>query len=206
MRKQKVAPKKTDTTKSKAKTKAKAKPTAEALSDQQRQALLFQHKRKIVPLLEDEKEAKAAVAKAYELAKKEGIPKKEVELAIKLASEDGIEAIKVEVERTHRIARWMGIGKQLDLFGDKETLSQRHFEDGRRAALDDQPAKPPAHLATKDANTWLNGHAAGQKMVNNTRAEGFKPLSDTVGDLMDRAGIAPIANGTSADVDGVVTH
>ena len=42
------------------------------------------HKNKIVPLLEAERLAKAAVKKAYDLAKEEGIPKKEIEIAIAL--------------------------------------------------------------------------------------------------------------------------
>jgi hypothetical protein len=168
------------------------KPTPEALSDQQRQALLFSHKRKIVPLLEAEKNAKAAVAKAYEVAKKEGIPKKDIKLAIQLESDEGIEAVKNDVERTHRIARWLGIGKQLDLFGEKETTAQRHYEDGRRAALNDQPASPPAHLATKDANTWLEGHAGGRQTLNAERInqmqpEGFRPIGEAIREMADEA-------------------
>lgn len=168
------------------------KPTAEQQSDQQRQALLFSHKRKIVPLLEAEKAAKAAVQKAYEFAKAEGVPKKEIKLLIQLGSEEGIEAIKNEVERTHRIARWLGIGKQLDLFGEKETLSQRHFEDGRRAALNDQPAKPPLHLVSKDQQTWLEGHAAGRQTLNTQRIQtGFKTLGEAAGGVVPERAADP---------------
>src|ERR1043166_7981983 len=76
------------------------KPTMEALSDQERQKLLFQHKRKIAPLLEAKAQAGAAVTKAYELAKKEGVTKKEIELAIKLSTDEGIDAVKKEAQRT----------------------------------------------------------------------------------------------------------
>jgi hypothetical protein len=189
------------------KAKAKSpKPTAEALSDQQRQTLLFNHKRKIVPLLEAEKVAKAAVAHAYELAKKEGIPKKDIKLAIQLTSDEGIEAAKNDLERTNRIAHWLGVGKQMSLFGDNETVAQRHYEDGRRAALNDQPAKPPSHLATKDANTWLEGHATGRTSLNESRAAGFRPLGDTVNDLMDKAGMPVAGNGDAAQADQAPVH
>ena len=165
--------------------KKKDKPTIEQLSDQQRQALMFSHKRKLVPLLEAEKLAKGAVTKAWEAAKKEGIPKKDIQLAIRLESEEGIETVKLDVERTNRVARWLGVAKQLDMFGEKETVAQRHYEDGRRAALNDLPAKPPAHLAGKDAQTWLEGHAAGRTALNTERASGgFKPLGEVVSALV----------------------
>ena len=173
--------------KRKAKAPAKPKPTVKQLSDQQRQALLFQHKRKLAPLLSAESAAKAAVTKAYELAKKEGIPKSEILLALRLESEAGIEKVKAEVERTSRIARWLGVGKQLDLFGsaEKQIAAERHYEDGRRAALNDEPPKPPGHLGVKDADTWLSGHAAGRKTLNTERAQGFQKLGDVA------AGLAP---------------
>lgn len=189
--------------------KGRQKPTPEALSDQQRQALLFSYKRKLMPALETEKEAKAAVNKLFELAKKEGIPKKDIKLAIQLESDEGIEGAKSDLERINRVARWLGVGKQLDLFGEKETLAEHHYEDGRRAALNDLPATPPSHLAGKDAQTWLEGHAAGRTALNTERAQGFKPLSETVTDLMDKAGVAGAIASGAAPVEpeaGAVTH
>lgn len=188
--------------KDKAKPKAaKApKPTVEQLSDQQRQALLFSHARKLKPLLAVETEAKAAVTKAFELAKKEGVLKKEIKLKLSLETEEGIDAAKAELERTNRVARWMGVGKQLELFGGKETVAERHYEDGRRAALDDRPASPPAHLAQKDADVWLSGHAAGRTSLNTERAStGFKPLSEVVSDLIPDPPPMP-ANGNAEHV------
>ena len=155
----------------------KPKPTAEQLSDQQQQALMFSYKRKLKPLLAAEKEAKAAVTKQYELAKKEGITKKELELAIALETEEGIEKEKRELANKHRIARWMGVGKQLELFDGKEIHAERIFEDGRRAGLDDWPARPPAHLGQKDQQTWLEGHATGRTALNAMRATKFKALA-----------------------------
>lgn len=171
---------------------AKPKPTIEQLSDQQRQALLFSHARKLKPLLAVETEAKSAVTKAFELAKGEGVTKKEIKLKLALETEEGIEAAKAELERTNRVARWMGVGKQLELFGGKETVAERHYEDGRRAALDDQPARPPSHLSQKDAEIWLSGHAAGRTSLNTERAStGFKPL----GDIANKIVPAPEPNG-----------
>ena len=180
----------------------KTKPTAEQLSDQQRQTLMFSYKRKLKPLLAAEKEAKTDVSQTFEQAKKEGIPKKEILLAIQLESDEGIEKMKAEVERTHRIARWLGVGKQLDLFGaaEKQVSAERNFEDGRIAALNDLPAKPPGHLSQQAADTWLQGHAAGRTSLNTERASsGFKPLSEVVSDLIPDPPPMP-ANGNAEHV------
>jgi len=170
--------------------------TAEQLSDEQRQALLFSYKRKIKPLLVTEKNAKAAVTQTYEMAKKEGIPKIELKIAMALESEEGEEKISSEFERFARVARWMGvkIGTQLDMFAGKQTQAEQHYADGKRAALDDLPAKPPSHLGQAAAEHWLSGHAEGRKALNTERAEGFKPLGEHVADLAEKAGIAASLN------------
>jgi len=170
------------------------KPSAEALSDQQRQALLFSHARKIKPLLAAKKDAVDAVNQAYELAKKEGITRKEIDLKLQLETGEGIEKAKAEAERLQRVVRWMGVGKQMEMFGESETMAQRHFEDGRRAALDDHPAKPPAHLSTRDADTWLEGHAAGRTTLNTERVlkmtapNGQMSLGEAAAGVIDKIG------------------
>jgi hypothetical protein len=174
----------------------KPKPTAEQLSDQQRQALTFAHRRKLKPLLAAEKAAKADVTKAYELAKKEGIPKKDLELAVRLETEEGIEAEKLEIERRHRMARWLGLGKQLELFDGKEIAAERNYEDGRRAGLDDFPARPPSHLNQKDAQHWLEGHATGRTALNAMRATGFKAPGEAV----------PVGEAAAHVVDSIAAH
>src|SRR5260370_16374416 len=96
----------------------KPKPTAEQLSDQQQQALFFAHKRKIKPLIAAAEAAKTALNKAYDLAKSEGVAKKELEIALQLETEEGEVGIRAAHERLVRIARWMGvpIGTQFDFF------------------------------------------------------------------------------------------
>lgn len=181
-------------TTAKAKAKAKpekkkatgaAKPSAEQMSDQTRQTLLFQHKRKLKPLLAAEKMAKDAVRKQYEIAKKEGITKKEIEIAFLLETEEGQEKVKAQVQRILDVDRWMGkeIGTQLDMF-TKESSAERHFDEGKRAALDDQPCKPPSHLSQAASQHWMDGHAKGRELLNVQRAEGFRPLSDVVGGIV----------------------
>lgn len=176
----------------KPKRKAKVKPTPEQISDQDRQRLLFQHKRKIAPLVLAKDNAGKALTKAYELAKKEGITKKEIEVSLKLDTDEGIEAIRAEVERTQRVARWMGLADQLDMFGQKQTNAERLYEDGKRAAFNDQPAKPPEHLSGKDAQIWLDGHAAGRTSLNTARAGEFKSLGEAAAGVTDKVTPGPI--------------
>jgi hypothetical protein len=166
------------------------------MSDQQRQALLINHKNRIGPLILAKERATGALSKAFELAKKEGIPKKDIELALKFEREPdkegvgGVDKVKNDLERIHRIGRWLGFTDQLDLFGEKETNAQRYYEDGRRAALNDRPASPPGHLSHRDAQTWLGGHAAGRLTLNAERARGFSPLSDAAKQIAEKAGVA----------------
>src|SRR5260370_24811075 len=86
----------------------KPKPTAEQLSDQEQQALFFAHKRKIKPLIAAAEAAKTALNKAYDLAKSEGVAKKELEIALQLETEEGEGGIRAAHEPPVRITRPLG--------------------------------------------------------------------------------------------------
>jgi hypothetical protein len=167
-----------------AKKPATVRLSAEQLSDQEAQRLLLHHKRKLKPLLEAEKNAKAAVVQAKELAKKEGVPWKELQIALSLETEEGAEKHRLEMERLLRLDRWMGteIGEQLEMFA-KTSATEKAFEDGRRAALDNEPRKPPLHLSDSASKSWMSGHEAGTAHVNKARQSalgGFIKLSDVL--------------------------
>lgn len=158
---------------------AAPKKTAEQLSDQERQRLLLHHRRKLKPLLLAEKNAKAAVTTAYELAKKEGVTKKDIATAILLETDEGRDKVQGEIQRLLTIDRHTGseIAVQLELFA-KQDSRERNFEAGRLAALDDRPAKPPAHLSQQAEKHWLEGHADGLTQLNQQRLQGFRKLGD----------------------------
>jgi hypothetical protein len=170
---------------------APVKATPEQLSDQQRQKALIRHMNNIAPLTARRKEAASAEKKGYELAEADGITKLDLAIAYEMASGDeGIAKVNDTMERVQRVARWLRLSDQLDLFGEPETREQRHYEDGRLAALNDRPASPPGHLSHRDAQTWLGGHAAGRLTLNTERAQGFLPLSDAAREVAERAGVA----------------
>lgn len=179
-------------------TKAAApKKTAEQLSDEDRQRLLLHHKRKLRSLLAAEKEAKGAVSKAYELAKKEGVTKKDIELAFKLETEEGQQAVMRDMQRMLDIDRWTGksVGTQLELFA-KEKPAERIFEEGRRAALEERPRIAPTHLSQRDQQNWLDGHVMGIEQINRARQSALdglkgdgeaKPIGEVVNRIMPEA-------------------
>lgn len=165
--------------KAKKKSDKPRKQTAAELSDTERQRLLLAHLRKLGPLLIAQNTANDAVRKAYELAKKEGVTKKELELALLLKTDEGAEKVKQQMQRILDVDRWMGkaIGEQLDMF-PKASPSEKAFEDGKRTALNDEPARPPATLSQTIAQKWMEGWNEGRVTLNAARAAGFRPLGE----------------------------
>lgn len=175
---------------------AKPRKTAEKLSDEQSKILMFNHKNKLRPLLDREKDAKAAVSKAYKLAEKEGVSKKMLKKSFELDTKEGRDAAGAEYAMTRMVFRWMRVklGSQMDMFKD-ETPAERHFQDGKTAAQEDLPAKAPSELSQEDQQHWLAGHAEGRTSLNVQRGtDGFKQMGTVVADslnsLAEKAGIA----------------
>lgn len=164
----------------------KPKKTVEAVTDEQRQAKHFQHLKDYERDLTLKKSADARLKATEERIKKEGGVVKMIKLAVALKTEEGELAFQTRIAQEAEIARWHGVGIQLDLFGkQKKSVAEKHFEDGKRAALNDDPAKPPEYLGQKEAQHWLSGHAEGRKTLNVDRATtGFKPIGEVATDLI----------------------
>lgn len=173
------------------------KKTAEQLSDEQRMSLLFNHLGKIKPLIEAKKEAESDLKAAYDLAKAEGVTKKEIELAIKFESEEGAQSIESDLERIARIARWSGakLGTQFNLFDAKGEKIDPIFEEGKRAALKDPAGKPkpPAHHHPKAAQRWLAGFHEGRSILNEQRTRDFGK-TELGGTTLGEAAAGVVAN------------
>lgn len=116
---------------------------------------------------------------------------KDVRMVIDLQTDAGED--RKRTQRDH-INYWLihlglELGEQAEMFKQAD-MGSRHFEAGKTAAYADQPAKPPEHLNQKYAQKWLAGHAEGRTQLNVQRAtEGFKPIGEAAGDLVD--GITP---------------
>jgi phosphopantetheinyl transferase (holo-ACP synthase) len=201
-RKPKKGAKPKNTAKAKTPPAARPKLTAEQLSDRERERLAHNHKQKLKPLLAAEKLAKAAVAKAKELAKKEGVPWKDIELLLKLETEEGAEKVRLDMERLLRLDRWAGaeIGVQLELTF-KPKPAEKAYDDGRRAALVGDPRRPPLHLSDSDAKHWIAGHENGSEQQNKANAQHFKPLGDAASNVTKIGDAAPTHKETGDGFD-----
>ena len=184
-------PSKAKKAKSKTKSTSPEKPSAEKLSDMDRQRLLMDHKRRIKPLIAAAKEAQSDLRDGFELAKSEGITKKMIEMAILLETEEGQKKVLGQFQWMIDVDRWSGkaIGTQLELF-DKQSPKEAAFEQGRIAALNNEPRRAPTHLSDANAQHWMEGHQSGTAQVNKSRDEslsGFKKLGDVapIGDQPD---------------------
>jgi hypothetical protein len=174
------------------------KRTIEDLDDEQQQALLLQHKEAYERGLKAKKAADAALKNLCKIAKaelgKDGV--RMIKIAIRLDSEEGEAEVDAEVANTLKVARWMGasVGTQFEL-----TLpSTNHFfDEGKRAGMKGETAKPPSQLApgSDHYNDWLAGHAAGQAAL----AKGFKAPPEGVSRKEWKEGMA-------AELEEETTH
>ena len=97
---------------------------------------------------------------------------------ILLATPEGEEAIKAEMERSARVLRWAGVavGTQASLFGEDRTpITERAFAEGRRAGLLGESHNNAYHV-TNDGHAEYNaGYIEGQAAL---ATKGFKPLTE----------------------------
>jgi hypothetical protein len=155
------------------------------LRDDERQALHFRHVREFETSLTKKKDADGAHKKVKDKIKEEGGSIKAIELTLALRTEEGQQAFQSRMAEEVEVAKWNGVGVQLGLFGEKG--ADAIFEEGKRAAMQDQPAKAPSHLGAKAQQRWLAGHAEGRTALNTTRAGGFRSLGETVKDMVPPA-------------------
>ena len=153
------------------------------LRDDERQALHFRHVKEFEASLLKENDAKKAHKKIKDRIKEEGGSIKALELTLALRTEDGQQAFQASMAEQVEIAKWNGVGVQLGMFSEQAS-NDAIYEDGKRAAMQDEPAKPPSHLSQKPAQRWLAGFNAGRTALNVTRAGGFKKLGDVAKDML----------------------
>ena len=141
------------------------------LTDEQRQALHFQHVKIYKGALAKKKAADAELKNAAKRAKSE-LGKdavKDIKLAIDLEEPDSDAVVQADIERMLRVARWHGasVGSQFELFAgpDRTPAVDRAFAEGKRAALRQEPAASPYASTLPQNDAYLEGHAAGGKAL-----------------------------------------
>lgn len=144
------------------------KPPQAPLTEDQQQALFFNHTQTYKTFLERKKKADAEFKNACKLIKSEGTSVEDIKTGIQLESEGGNERLQAEIERKLRVARWQGaaVGTQFSLLDEDRTPSvEKAQAEGKRAGLKGETAKPPSHMGIAQQNAWLTGHADGQAVL-----------------------------------------
>lgn len=153
------------------------------MTDEQKQALFFQHKRKYEQFLAAKKKADADLKNTCKLAKSEvgDDAVERIKYAIELESEEGEARLKERIARQMEVARWMGlpVGAQAELFGDDRTPGEdKAHAEGKRAGMAGNERRPPNYDASSpQAQAWLRGYDAGQEVNRSLMADAIRPLS-----------------------------
>lgn len=148
------------------------------LTDDEKRALLLQHKGHYQRALADKKAADAAFKNTCKKAKaecgKDAVA--DIKDAIALEEPGGQMAVEAEIARKHRIARWMGfpVGAEPMLFDmqDRRPAVDVAYDQGKAAGMAGETCKPPHDPSVPQYQRWMEGWHDGQEIL----ASAFKKL------------------------------
>jgi hypothetical protein len=180
---------------------AEAGHNSGGITDQQQEALWFQHRGQLVNL---QGQIDALVAKkrnVYKSLKADlGITKTEADYAIGLADDADNKALHSH-RRRMMLARWENhpIGTQADMFDDVDRTPgvQKAYNAGKKVGFLGEPCSPPHDPATEQAQRWIAGWQDGQAaklgkgitpLANGTDGQDVRPRS------LQTGGTAPGVN------------
>lgn len=143
------------------------KVAKEPLSDEQRQAIFFGHKKLYEKELARKKAADAAFKVACKLIKSENTKVADIKLAIELEDPEGSTEMRERFERQLEVARWVGaeVGTQFQLFEDRTPIDDRVRADGKRDGLKGLKCEPPKSLPGNLMSVYADGWAEGQAVL-----------------------------------------
>lgn len=153
--------------------------TTPELTEDQRIALTFVHKRAYVAALAAKKKADAEFKNVAKLAKSELGPDAVADIKdlIAMETEEGEFAIKASIERQLRVARWMGLpyGAQAGLFDnvDLTPAAEKAYANGKRDGLAGASQNNPHDPSVPQYGEYLRGWQDGQAVISS----GIRPLS-----------------------------
>lgn len=140
-----------------------------ALSDDQQRALGFHHKRLWQTALDAKKAAEAEVKKAEKRAGMDGISKSDLKLMRDLDGKAGDAALRSTLERTLRVAKWMGanVGTQFsfDDLPDRTPITERAFERGKLDGMKGETCRTPEGYSGETEQNYIAGWQAGQAIL-----------------------------------------
>lgn len=181
---------------------AKQKPTqAEAAKiaagnnsvDPKMRELFLANKRDVDAAHEAQKKATARLRNALKKAKGDGFEKLHFDIARQLETPEGEAAYTERLRKELTAAQYVGstIGNQLDLFGqpDRTDATERAYDEGQKASMENKPAKPGYAPATAQYESYMKGfhdHQAGIAKGFQSTDKGAKPATEAA-----RAGRKP---------------
>lgn len=162
-----------------------------ALTDDERRALLFSHRRlweaeeaNVVAAQAAVTAAKAARKKVEKLAQAEygeGAVQ-DIKDLILLEQPKGGEAAKADMERLARLARWLNlaVGTQVSFLDeDRRPSEDIAFENGKVAGLKGDICQPPHDPSVPQHQRWMQGWHAGQEILLSDWRDKLKlPVTD----------------------------
>lgn len=149
------------------------------LSEDQRIALTFVHKRAYENALAAKKKADAEFKNVAKLARAElgSDAIDDIKDMIAMETEEGELAIKAAIERQLRVARWMGLpyGAQAGLFDniDRTPAVEKAYANGKRDGLAGASQNNPHDPSVPQHGEYLRGWQDGQAVI----AAGIRPLT-----------------------------
>lgn len=147
------------------------------LTDDERRALLLQHKTHYEESLAAKKAADAAFKNTCKRAKAECGKDAVLEIkdAIALTEPGGQIALEAEVARKHRIARWMGlpIGAEPVLFEvvDRRPSVDIAYDQGKSGGMQGVTCVPPYDTSVPQYQRWIEGWHDGQDILGSAFAK-----------------------------------
>ncbi len=148
------------------------------LTDDEKRALLIQHRNAYVEALADKKAADAAFKNVCKKAKAEcgASAVADIKSALQLEEPGGKMAVEAEIARLHRVARWMGlpVGAEPMLFEmvDRRPAVDIAYDQGKAGGMAGVTAQPPYDTSVPQYQRWLEGWHDGQEILQSA----FKKL------------------------------
>lgn len=170
------------------------------LTDDQRQALFFQHLKRVRTLKEKMASVNGELRAAYKVAKSElgSDAKAQIADALLLETDEGQAKMEAAIARQARIARWMAVplGAQPDFFNtDMAPATDRAFDAGKAARLQGQPMKPPHDPSVPQHDSWLEGYHAGSRaLIDAQKRDDALVFGDGVSTLTDSDTSEPLGD------------
>lgn len=140
-----------------------------ALTDDEMRALLFIHKREYEDALAAKKEADAHFKNICKAAKAECGKNAVADIKglIALESPEGEAALREEIERQLRIARWAGapMGTQFQFFEAPSPAVDQAYENGKVAGFKGETMHPPHAPSVPQYQRWIDGWHEAQAVL-----------------------------------------